>query len=68
MTRYMIELNLNDDVHSEDELMYGHKKGIADTVTVNPVPGKNWFVTAFDRGFGSRFYYRGKVYLHFPVP
>lgn len=41
--------------------MYGHKKGIADTVAVIPAPGKDWFVTTFDRGFGKRFYHRGKV-------
>ena len=41
--------------------MYGHKKGIADTVAVIPAPGKDWFATTFDRGFGNRFYHRGKV-------
>lgn len=41
--------------------MYGYKKGIADVVSAYPAPGKDWFVTTFDRGFGKRFYYRGKV-------
>ncbi|GAN08703.1 cytosolic endo-beta-N-acetylglucosaminidase isoform X1 [Mucor ambiguus] len=52
-----------DSDDSEDELMYGHKKGIADTVALIPAPGKDWFVTTFDRGFGKRFYYRGKKLL-----
>ncbi|CAO0798167.1 unnamed protein product [Mucor circinelloides] len=52
-----------DSDDSEDELMYGHKKGIADTVAIIPVPGKDWFVTTFDRGFGKRFYHRGRKLL-----
>ncbi|KAK4518975.1 uncharacterized protein ATC70_009202 [Mucor velutinosus] len=52
-----------DSDDSEDELMYGHKKGIADIVAIIPAPGKNWFVTTFDRGFGKRFYHRGKKLL-----
>ncbi|OAD04876.1 glycoside hydrolase family 85 protein [Mucor lusitanicus CBS 277.49] len=52
-----------DSDDSEDELMYGHKKGIADTVATIPAPGKDWFVTTFDRGFGNRFYHRGKKLL-----
>ncbi|KAI9273900.1 endo-b-N-acetylglucosaminidase [Helicostylum pulchrum] len=51
---------------SEDELMHGHKKGITDTVSTIPVPGMNWFVTTFDRGFGERFYYKGKKLLSQP--
>lgn len=48
--------------------MYGHKKGISDTIAVHPVPGLDWFVSSFDRGFGNRFYYRGKVILiHFTI-
>lgn len=49
-------------LHSEDELIHdGHRKGISDVVAVHPIPGLDWFVTSFDRGFGNRFYYRGKV-------
>ncbi|KAI8639429.1 endo-b-N-acetylglucosaminidase [Parasitella parasitica] len=48
---------------SEDELMHGHKKGISDVVATISAPGKDWFVTSFDRGFGKWFYYRGKKLL-----
>lgn len=41
--------------------MNGHKKGIADVVVAHTVPGVDWFVTSFDRGFGQHFYYKGKV-------
>ncbi|KAI9473449.1 MAG: endo-b-N-acetylglucosaminidase [Benjaminiella poitrasii] len=51
---------------SEDELMYDHKKGIADTISTHSVPGKKWFVTSFDKGFGHRFYFRGKRLLSQP--
>lgn len=43
--------------------MYGHKKGIADILSTITAPGIDWFVTTFDRGFGERFYYKGKVYF-----
>jgi hypothetical protein len=47
---------------SEDEvLMQGHKKGIADTIVEFAVPAGDWFVTTFDRGFGSAYYHKEKV-------
>ncbi|KAI8880245.1 glycoside hydrolase family 85 protein [Backusella circina FSU 941] len=55
----------NDD--SEDEvLMHGHKKGIADTIVEFAVPGGDWFVTTFDRGFGARYYHKEKLLLDQP--
>jgi hypothetical protein len=57
----MLSLLTCNIISSEDELMYGHRKGISDTVSIISVPGKEWFSTNFDRGFGERFYYRGKV-------
>lgn len=48
---------------SEDELLHGYKKGICDAKESYPVPGTNWLVSTFDRGFGNRFYYRGKKLL-----
>ncbi|KAG2234434.1 hypothetical protein INT48_007182 [Thamnidium elegans] len=60
------EFNKMDHLFCEDELMYGHKKGITDTVSTIPVPGIDWFVTTFDRGFGERFYYKGKKLLSQP--
>ncbi|CAO3653105.1 unnamed protein product [Mucor hiemalis] len=57
--------NMESD-DSEDELLHGYRKGICDAKESYPAPGTNWFVTTFDRGFGSRFYYRGKKLLSQP--
>ncbi|KAI7894833.1 endo-b-N-acetylglucosaminidase [Mucor mucedo] len=63
MTDKKTEIEIDD---SEDEMLHGHRKGISDTVTAHSVPGLDWFVTSFDRGFGNRFYYRGKRLISQP--
>ncbi|KAI8989437.1 glycosyl hydrolase family 85-domain-containing protein [Pilobolus umbonatus] len=43
-----------------------HKKGIADSTTIIPVPGRNWFVTHFNTGYGLQYYQKGKVLISQP--
>lgn len=40
---------------------------VADFIEIRPVPGRDWFCSSFDRGFGEKFFVSGKVralFLH----
>ncbi|KAI8087826.1 endo-b-N-acetylglucosaminidase [Gilbertella persicaria] len=57
----------SESEESEEKSLQTRHKGIADVIPfILPVPDKDAFVTWFDRGFGTRFYHKGKLLLSEP--